>query len=106
MALKDAAAKATMNLLEPMVTLTVVAPDEHIGAVIADLSTRRGMIKGTESLAGGRSQVVADVPEVEVSRYAIDIRSITHGTGEFMREPAGFAPLPTNLAKRYMEADK
>ena len=103
MALKDAAAKATMNLLEPMVTLTVVAPDEHVGAVIADLSTRRGMIKGTESLAGGRSRVVADVPEVEVSRYAIDIRSITHGTGEFMREPAGFAPLPANLAKKYME---
>ncbi len=103
MALKDAAAKATMNLLEPMVTLTVIAPDEHVGAVIADLSTRRGMIKGTNSLPGGRSQVVADVPEVEVSRYAIDIRSITHGTGEFMREPAGYAPLPASLVKRYTE---
>ena len=103
MALKDAAAKTTVNLLEPMVTLTVVVPDEHVGAVIADVSGRRGMIKGTHSLPGGRSQVVADVPEVEISRYAIDIRSITHGTGEFMREPAGYAPVPAGVAKRFMQ---
>jgi elongation factor G len=103
MALKDAAARTTINLLEPVVTLTVVAPDEHVGAVIADMSTRRGIIKGTNSLAGGRSQVVAEVPEAEISRYAIDIRSITHGTGEFMREPGGFAPVPANIAKRLIE---
>ena len=60
---KDAAAKASVTLLEPIVALTVLVPDEHVGAVIADISTRRGMIKGTESVAGGRSRVVADVPE-------------------------------------------
>ncbi len=103
MALKDAAARTTINLLEPIVTLTVVVPDEHVGAVIADVSTRRGMIRGTNSLPGGKSQVVADVPESEISRYAIDIRSITHGTGEFMREPAGYAPVPANLAKKLIE---
>ena len=103
MALKDAAAKTTVNLLEPVVTLTVVVPDEHVGAVISDVSTRRGMIKGTNSLPGGRSQVVAEVPEVEISRYAIDIRSITHGTGDFTREPAGYSPVPAALAKRLIE---
>jgi elongation factor G len=103
MALKDAAAKTTINLLEPVVTLSVVVPDEHVGAVISDVSTRRGMIKGTNSLPGGRSQVVAEVPEVEVSRYAIDIRSITHGTGDFTREPAGFAPVPASIAKKLIE---
>ena len=103
MALKDAAAKSTINLLEPVVTLTVIAPDEHVGAVIADMSTRRGMIKGTTSLPGGRSQVEAEVPEAEISRYAIDIRSITHGTGEFMREPAGFGAVPAAIAKRLMD---
>ena len=103
MALKDAAAKTTVNLLEPVVTLTVVVPDEHVGAVISDVSTRRGMIKGTNSLPGGRSQVVAEVPEVEISRYAIDIRSITHGTGDFTREPAGYAPVPAALAKKLIE---
>ena len=103
MALKDAAAKAVINLLEPIVTLTVIVPDEHVGAVIADVSTRRGMIKGTTSLPGGRSQVVADVPEAEISRYAIDVRSITHGTGDFTREPAGYAPVPAAIAKRLIE---
>ena len=103
MALKDAAARTEVSLLEPIVTLTVVAPDEHIGAVISDVSGRRGLIKGTTSLPGGRSQLVADVPETEVSRYAIDIRSITHGTGEFTRESAGYAPVPGNVAKRIID---
>ena len=103
LALKDAATRTTINLLEPIVTLTVDVPDEHVGAVIADVSTRRGQIRGTTSLPGGRSQVVADVPEVEISRYAIDIRSITHGTGDFRREPAGYAPVPANVAKKLIE---
>jgi elongation factor G len=106
LALKDAAAKSTISLLEPIVTLTVIVPDEHVGAVIADVSTRRGMIKGTNSLAGGRSQVVSEIPEVEISRYAIDIRSITHGTGEFTREPAGYAAVPATIAKRIIDEAK
>ncbi len=104
MALKDAAARTTISLLEPVITLTVDVPDEHVGAVIADVSTRRGMIKGTTSLADGRSRVVADVPETEISRYAIDIRSITHGTGDFERAEAGYAPVPAAVAKRVIEA--
>lgn len=103
LALKDAAAKTTINLLEPIVILIVDVPDEHVGAVIADVSTRRGRINGTTSLPGGRSRVVAEVPEAEISRYAIDIRSITHGTGDFTREAAGYAPLPANLAKKLIE---
>ena len=103
LALKDAASKVTINLLEPIVTLTVDVPDDHVGSVIADVSTRRGQIRGTTSLPGGRSQVVADVPEVEISRYAIDIRSITHGTGDFARESAGYAALPASLAKKIID---
>ena len=103
LALRDAAAKATINLLEPIVRLTVDVPDDHVGAVIADVSTRRGHVTGTTSLPGNRSQVIAEVPESEISRYAIDIRSITHGTGDFTREPAGYAPLPPNLMKRIIE---
>lgn len=102
LALKDAAAKGAIALLEPMVTLRVDVPDEHVGAVIADVSARRGQIAGTTALPGGRSRVEALVPEAEVSRYAIDIRSITHGTGDFTREPAGFAPLPAGLAAKVM----
>jgi elongation factor G len=104
LALKDAAAKGAVSLLEPLVALDVDVPDEHVGAVIADLSTRRGQIGGTTSLAGGRSRVAALVPQSEIARYAIDIRSITHGTGEFARTPAGYAPLPANLAAKLMSA--
>ena len=103
LALKDAAANGTISLLEPMVTLRVDVPDDHVGAVIADVSTRRGHVTGTTSLPGGRSQVIAEAPESEVSRYAIDIRSITHGTGDFVREPAGYAPLPAHLVKKLVE---
>lgn len=103
LALKDAAVRGVVNLLEPIVVLTVDVPDDHVGAVIADVSTRRGHVTGTTSLPGGRSQVVAQVPESEVSRYAIDIRSITHGTGDFTRHAAGYAPLPDSLAKKLIE---
>ncbi len=104
LALRDAATKAQIAMLEPMLTLTVTVPDEHVGAVLADLSTRRGQVTGTESIAGGRSAITALVPETEVSRYAIDIRSVTHGTGRFTREPAGFAPMPQAVVRRLLES--
>ncbi len=100
MALKDAAAKTELTLLEPIATLTIEVPDEHVGSVISDLSTRRAVIRGTHAAGGGRTTVVADAPEKEVSRYAIDIRSVTHGTGTFSREPNGFGPVPASLAQR------
>ena len=103
MALKDAAAKAELTLLEPVVTLTIEVPDEHVGAVISDLATRRAVIRGTDSAAGARTTVVADAPEVEVARYAIDIRSVSHGTGTFTRAPAGFAPVPASVARRLLD---
>lgn len=103
LALKDAAAKVQVAMLEPMLTLSIVVPDEHVGAVLSDLSTRRGQVTGTESIAGGRSIVTVTVPEIEVSRYAIDIRSITHGTGRYTRASAGYAPMPQALVRRMLE---
>lgn len=98
MALKDAAAKAGLTLLEPLVRLSIDVPDEHVGAVISDLSHRRGVVTGTQAAGEGHSIVVATVPEAEVARYAIDIRSITHGTGAFTRGRAGFGPMPASVA--------
>lgn len=103
MALKDAVAHAEVMLLEPIITLTIDVPDEHVGAVMSDLSTRRAIITGTESHGGGRTIVVADAPKSEVSRYAIDIRSVTHGGGSFSRADAGFAPMPPSVARRLLE---
>ena len=102
MALRDAAERAGFSMLEPMLTLTITVPDEHVGAVLSDVMTRRGQVTGTESIPGGRSVVTALVPELEASRYAIDIRSIAHGTGRFTRTHAGFAPMPPSLARRML----
>ncbi len=105
MALKDASAKTGITLLEPLVSLAVDVPDEHVGAVISDLATRRAIVTGTASDGSGRSTVTAHVPDAEVSRYAIDIRSISHGAGTFTRSPAGFAPVPSNVARRLLDQD-
>ena len=100
LALRDAAATAGITLLEPMVTLTVDVPDEHVGAILSDLGHRRAKVTGTESTPIGQTLVTALVPEAEVSRYAIDIRSIAHGTGQYQRTPCGYAPMPPAAAKR------
>ena len=103
LALKDAASKTNIALLEPMLEIGVLVPDEHVGAVMSDLATRRGQVTGTEAVAGGRTLVSAHVPEIEVTRYAIDIRSITHGTGQYTRTPIGYAAMPPMLAKKVIE---
>ena len=100
LALRDAAINAGVSLLEPMVTLVIEVPDEHVGAVLSDLGHRRAKVTGNESTPIGQTQVTALVPEAEVSRYAIDIRSITHGTGQYQRTFGGYAPMPPAAAKR------
>ncbi len=100
--LKDAAAKSTIILLEPLMELVVLMPDEHTDAVNSDLSARRGIVTGTESIAGGRSLIRAIVPAAEITRYAIDIRSLTHGTGSYTRTGAGFGPMPSAKAKKIL----
>jgi elongation factor G len=104
LALKDAAAKVAMALLEPILTITVVVPDDHVGGILSDLATRRGQVTGTESSTGGRTRITALVPEMEVTRYAIDIRSLSHGTGQYQRVASGYAPMPPSLAKKLLDA--
>ena len=74
-ALRDAADKARVLLLEPVDEVSVLVADDYVGAVMSDLSSRRGRVLGTEPVAGGRTLVKAEVPELEITRYAIDLRS-------------------------------
>jgi elongation factor G len=104
LALRDAAAAGAMALLEPMLEVAVLVPDDYVGAVMSDLATRRGRVTGTESTGGGRSLVRAEVPEVEVTRYAIDLRSISHGTGSFTRHHARYDPMPSHVAAKVTNA--
>ena len=105
-ALKDAAEKARVLLLEPVDELSVLVDDDYVGAVMSDLSSRRGRVLGTEPVPGGRTLVRAEVPELEITRYAIDLRSMSHGTGSFTRSYLRYEPLPTNQAEKVVSAAK
>ncbi|PXY19245.1 elongation factor G-like protein EF-G2 [Prauserella muralis] len=100
LALKDAAAKTRVLLLEPFDEVTVVLPDDHLGTVLGDLSSRRGRVLGTESTAGGKTIIRAEVPSTELLRYAIDLRSMTSGTASFTRRHVRYDPMPESLAAR------
>jgi elongation factor G len=100
LALKDAAEKAHPMLLEPVDEVTVLIPDEYVGPVMSDMSSRRGRVLGTEPVGVGRTLVKAEVPELEMTRYAIDLRSVSHGTGSFTRRYLRHEPLPSHLAAK------
>ncbi len=105
-ALKDAAARAQVQLLEPVDEVSVLVADDYVGAVMSDLSSRRGRVLGTEAVAGGRTLVKAEIPELEVTRYAIDLRSMSHGTGSFTRSYLRYEPLPSHLAEKVAAAQQ
>jgi len=107
LALKDAADKTQVLLLEPVLDVSVLVADDYVGAVMSDLSTRRGRVTGTEPVgSGGRTLVRAEVPEIEVVRYAIDLRSLSHGTGTFTRSYVRHEPMPTNVAQKVLAESK
>src|SRR6201995_5781861 len=99
-ALRDAVDKAQPKLLEPVDEVSVLVPDDYVGAVMSDLSGRRGRVLGTEPVGVGRALVRAGGPELEISRYAIDLRSVSHGTGSFTRAYLRHEPLPAHLAAK------
>ena len=98
LALKDAVDKAQPMLLEPVDEVSVLVPDDYVGAVMSDLSSRRGRVLGTEPVGVGRTLVKAEIPELEITRYTIDLRSLSHGTGSFTRQYLRHEPLPSHLA--------
>jgi len=104
LALKEAAKAASVLLLEPVLELSVLVADEYVGAVMSDLSGRRGRVSGTEPVGAGRTLVKAEVPETEVVRYAVDLRSISHGTGTFSRRYRRHEPMPSHLASKVQAA--
>jgi elongation factor G len=106
LALKDAAAKVPMLLLEPVDEIGVLVPDDYVGAVMSDLSARRGRVLGSESVPGGRTMIKAEVPQLEITRYAIDLRSMSQGTGTFSRRFLRYEPLPSHLAGKVAAAQQ
>ena len=103
MAFKDAMKKADPVLLEPLMKVSVIVPDEYMGGVIGDLNSRRGMVQGTES-ENGTDRITAQVPLSEMFGYATDMRSITQGRGQYVMEPDTYAEVPRSIAEKIMES--
>jgi elongation factor G len=106
LAMKEAAAQADMALLEPVLELEVLVPDDYVGDILGDLSSRRGRVVGTDPVGIGRTLVRATAPEAEVVRYAIDLRSMTRGRGSFARRFSHYEELPAHLAAKVIEEAK
>ncbi len=96
LALKDAAEKGSVVSLEPLDDVEVRMPEEHLGSVLGDLSSRRGRVMGTETDEMGRMLVRAEVPAAELLRYAVDLRGLTSGTASFTRRFSRYAPAPSS----------
>lgn len=104
LALREASHAAGVQVLEPVDSVTVTVDDQYVGAVLADLASRRARVRGTEPAGSGRTSVLAEVPEVEVLRYAVDLRSIAHGTGTFGKQYLRHAPAPEHVLTRLTAA--
>ena len=102
MAFKEACRKATPCLLEPMMKVSVIVPDEYLGNVIGDLNSRRGQIIQLEARPGAQ-QIDAYVPLAEMFGYATDLRSRTQGRGQYTMEPSHYVEIPKNIRDKIVE---
>ena len=102
MAFKEAMRKADPVLLEPIMKVSVIVPDEYLGTVIGDLTSRRGQIQGQEARPGAQ-QVDALVPLANMFGYATDLRSNTQGRGQYTMEPHSYAEIPKSIRDKIVE---
>jgi elongation factor G len=104
LAIKEAVAAAGVVLLEPIVEIEVTVPEAYTGDVMGDFNSKRGKVQGVEQVGGGKQKVRALVPQAEVARYVIDLRSMTGGRGAFSMRFSHYEELPSNLAQKVIES--
>ena len=102
MAFKEACQKADPTLMEPIMKVSVIVPDEYLGNVIGDLNSRRGQIQGQENRSGA-VQVDALVPLGEMFGYATDLRSRTQGRGQYTMEPHSYLEIPKSIREKIID---
>ena len=105
-ALKDAVEKSKPTLLEPIMNLTVFVEDQFLGDVLSDLSTKRGRVLNQKTLGGGIQSIEAQVPQGELMRYSIDLKSMTSGTGAFESEFSHYDPISGKIAQDIISASQ
>lgn len=106
MAFRDGMREAQPLILEPVLEVEITAPDSQTGDIISDLNTKRGRVLGMEPAGDGRQMVRAEAPQAEMARYAVDLRSITRGRGQFRAEFSHYEEVPAHLVPQIVEAHK
>ncbi|HHV95823.1 MAG TPA: elongation factor G [Clostridiaceae bacterium] len=103
LAYKKGMAEASPVLLEPIMHVEVYVPESYMGDIIGDLNKRRGRILGMNPMEGGIQQIVAEVPQAEMFKYATDLRSMTQGRGYFSESFARYEEVPPNISQKIIE---
>ena len=106
LAFKKGMEKANPILLEPIMKIEVIIPEEYMGDVMGDLNKRRGKVLGVEILEDGNQKVVGEAPHSELFEYAIDLRSMTQARGEFVMEFDRYEEIPSAIAQKIIEDAK
>jgi elongation factor G len=107
LAIKEAAAAAGVALLEPIMEVAIVVPESYMGDVIGDLNSKRGRVLGMDTTGSGKQRIRAMVPQAEMTRYAIDLRSMTGGRGVVTMTFNHYEEVPSHLADKIIaEAQK
>jgi elongation factor G len=106
LAFKKGIAEAKPILLEPVVRLEILAPDEYMGDIMGDMNKRRGKILGMEPQAGGGQKVLAEAPQAEIFKYAVALRSITQARGSFIMRFDRYEEIPAHLAEKIIAGYK
>ncbi len=106
LAFKKGIVEANPCLLEPIMHLEIVVPDEYMGDIMGDMNKRRGRILGSEPLAGGGQKVVGEAPQAELFDYAVTVRSMTQARGTFVMNFERYDPVPNHIADKIVEEYK
>ncbi|MFO7969373.1 MAG: elongation factor G [Candidatus Izemoplasmatales bacterium] len=105
-AFKEACKKAKPTILEPIYKLEILIKDEYLGDVLGDINKRRGKVLGMEPAIEGYQRVIAETPEAEITKYTIDLKAMTQGSGTFTREFIKYEEVPNNLIDKIIAEQK
>jgi elongation factor G len=101
---REACQAGGVQVLEPVSSIQIQLPASYVGTVMSDLAGRRARVTGNDVLDDDVAQVTAEVPDIELLRYAADLRSLSHGTGSFTRTYLRHEPMPSHLVPKVEKA--
>ena len=106
LAFKEACKVIKPTILEPIMEVVVTVKDEYVGDIMGDIPQRRGNVMGMNPVGRGKTAITAEIPEAEITSYAIDLKAMTQGSGHFTRKFIRYADVPENLVKKIIEEYK